>query len=177
MAVTGRPASEQPGLVGSGESATAEAAGGSVREASGRVGEADPLLAGEVKEVAERRQPKAAITAGGEERFEVSARARCPVAHAMPVEVDGELGEDREALLDRVVGEWSLADPPSAVATSQQPHRVSLGHRTQRERAALAPSTTRSLLPAKPAHLHVASKRKAAPHKRCQHLETYGLGG
>ena len=38
-----------------------------------------------------------------------------------------------------------------------------------------APSTTRNLLPAKPAHLHVASKKKAAPHKHCQHLESYGL--
>ena len=64
---TGRPASEQPGLVCSGESAAAEPAGGSVRETRGRVGEADPLLAGEAEEVAQRRQPEAAIATRGEE--------------------------------------------------------------------------------------------------------------
>ena len=87
------------------EGAAAEAAGGPVREAGGRVGEADPLLAGEAEEVAQRRQPEAAIAAGGEERLDVGARAGRPVAHAVAVEVRGELGEDREALLDRVIGE------------------------------------------------------------------------
>ena len=38
-----------------------------------------------------------------------------------------------------------------------------------------APSTTRSLLPAKVAHLQVASNIKAAPYERCQRLENYGL--
>jgi hypothetical protein len=75
-----------------------------VREASGRVGEAYPLLAGEAEEVTQRRQPKAVITTRGEERLDVTARARRPIAHTVTVEVRGELGEDREALLDRVIG-------------------------------------------------------------------------
>ena len=56
------------------------------------------------------------------------------------VEVRGELGEDREALLDRVIGERVLADPAGALATGQQPREVSLGRGAQRRRAALDPA-------------------------------------
>ena len=127
VAISGHPSSEQPGLVCSGESAAAEPAGGSVREASGRVGEAYPLFAGEAEEVAQRRQSEAAIATRGKERLDVTARARRPIAHAVVVEVRGELGEDSEALLDRVIGERVLADPAGALATHQQPREVSLG--------------------------------------------------
>ena len=65
VTVTGCPASEQPGLVCCGESAAAETAGGSVRETGGRVGEADPFLAGEVEEVAQRCEPEPMIASGG----------------------------------------------------------------------------------------------------------------
>ncbi len=73
VAVTGRPAVQQPGLVGSGEGAAAEAAGRAVGETGGRVGETDPLLVGEAEEVAQRRQPEPAITAGREELLDVGA--------------------------------------------------------------------------------------------------------
>ena len=61
---------------------------------------------------------------------------------------------------------------PGSGRSGQAHRRVGL-----RPRAAVpaAASTTRSLLPAKVAHLQVASKMKAAPHKRCHHLENYGL--
>ena len=134
------PAAQQPGLVGSGQGAAAEAAGGSVRETGGRVGEADPILVSEAEEVAQRRQPKAAITTGGEERLDVGARAGRPIAHAVVVEVRGELGEDREALLDRVILERVLADPAGTLATRQQPREISLGGGAQRRRAALDPA-------------------------------------
>ena len=65
------------------------------------------------------------------------AQSRTPVAF----EVRGELGEDREALLDRVIGERVLADPAGALATGQQPRRIALDRGAQRERAALDPSS------------------------------------
>ena len=78
VAVTGRPASEEPGLVSSGESAAAEPAGGSVRETRGRVGEADPFFAGEAEEVAQRRQSEAAIATRGEELLDVDRASTSP---------------------------------------------------------------------------------------------------
>jgi hypothetical protein len=111
-----------------------------VREAGGRVGEADPLPAGEAEEVAQRREPEATVTTRGKERLDVAARARGPVVHAVVVEVGGELGEDREALLDRVVFERVLADPAGALAPVQQPREVSLGRGAQRRRAARDPA-------------------------------------
>jgi len=141
VTVSACPAAQQPGLVGCGQGAAAKAASGPVRETGGRVGEADPLLAGEVEEVAQRCEPEPVIASGGEERLDVGARARRPVAHAGALEVRGELGKDREALLDRVIFERSLADPPGALATGQQPRRIALGRGAQRERAALDPSS------------------------------------
>ena len=127
-------------MVSSGQSAAAEPAGGSVRETRGRVREADPFLAGEAEEVAQRRQSEAAIATRGEELLDVTARARRPVGDAVAVQVRGELGEDREALLDRVIGERLLADPAGALATGQQPREVSLGRGAQPQRAALDPA-------------------------------------
>ena len=69
----------------------------------------------------------------------MSARASRPIVDVLLFEVDGKLGEDREALLDRVVFERSLADPTGPLATGQQPRRVSLGRGAQRRRAALDP--------------------------------------
>ena len=97
-----------------GEGPAAEAAGGPVRETVGRVGEADPLLAGEAEEVAQCRQPEAAIAAGGEESLDVRARAGRPVAHAIAVKPRGERGEDREPLLNGVICQWQFADPAGA---------------------------------------------------------------
>ena len=139
VTVSARPAAQQPRLVGSGKGAAAEAAGRSVGETCARVGETDPLVAGEAKEVAQRREPEPAITIGRQETLEMSARARRPVVEVLLFEVDGKLGEDREALLDRVVFERSLADPTGALATGQQRCRVSLGRGAQRRRAALDP--------------------------------------
>ncbi len=139
VTVSARPAAQQPCLLAPGKGAAAEAAGGSVGETGARVGETDPLVAGEAKEVAQRREPEPAITTGRQETLDMSARARRPVVDVLLFEVDGKLGEDREALLDRVVFERSLADPTGALATGQQPCRVSLGRGAQRRRAALDP--------------------------------------
>lgn len=51
MAVSARPAAHQAGLVGCCEGVATEAAGRSMREAGGRVRQADPMLAGEAEEV------------------------------------------------------------------------------------------------------------------------------
>ena len=56
---------------------------------------------------------------------------------------DREVGEYGEALLDRVICERVLADPPGALATRQQPGEVSLGGGAQRRRAALDPARRR----------------------------------
>jgi hypothetical protein len=132
VAVSAGPAAQQPGLVAAGQSLAAEPAGGSVREAGCRIGEADPLLAGEAEEVTQRREPEPTVAARGEERLDVRARARRPIAHALLVEVHCELGQDREALLDRVIFERVLAYPTGALATGQQPREISLGRRAQR---------------------------------------------
>ena len=121
VTVTGRPATQEPGLVSPAEGAAAEPAGWPVRETRGWVGEADPLLAPEVEEVAQRSEPEPAVTASSEERIDMRARAGRPVAHAVPVEADREVSEDGETLLDRVVFQRTLADPPGALATGQQP--------------------------------------------------------
>ena len=73
MTVSAGPAAQQPCLVAPGQRTAAEAAGGSVDQPGGRVGQADPSLASEVEEVAQRRQPEAAITSGGQERLDVRA--------------------------------------------------------------------------------------------------------
>ena len=111
-----------------------------MRETRGWVREADPCLAGEAEEVAQRRQSEAAIATRGEELLDVTARARRLVGDAGAVQVRGEPREDREALLDRVIGERVLADPAGAFATGQQPREVSLGRGAQRRWAALDPA-------------------------------------
>ena len=73
VAVAAGPAAHESRLVGPGERFAAETARGSVCETGGRVRETDPLLAGEVEEVTQRREPESAVTAGREERFDVRA--------------------------------------------------------------------------------------------------------
>ena len=140
VTVTGRPATQQPGLVSPAEGAAAEPAGWPVRETGGWVGEADPLLAREVEEVAQRSEPEPAVTASSEERLDMQARAGRPVADAVAVEADREGSEYGETLLDRVVFQWTFADPSGAVATGEQPGEVALGGGAQRRRAALDPA-------------------------------------
>jgi hypothetical protein len=117
--------------------AAAEPAGGPVRETRGWVCEADPLLAREVEEVAQRSESEPAVTASGEERVDIGARAGRPVADAVLIKTGREVSENGEALLDRVVFEGSLADPSGALLTGEQPGEVALGGGAQRRRAAL----------------------------------------
>jgi hypothetical protein len=67
--------------------------------------------------------------------------------------------------------------PPISTSVPGTPAAPSpCGLRLDDDRVRLSPrAPATSLLCPKPAHLHVASKKKAAPHKRCHHLETYGL--
>ena len=92
------------------------------------------------------------------------ARARRPIAHVLLVEVRGELGKDREALLDRVIFERVLAYPAGARATGQQPDEISLGRRAQRPGAALDPSCASAV--SEPAAL-VAGEHEATSNEEC----------
>ena len=140
VTVSRRPAAQEPGLVSPAEGSAAEPAGGPVRETRGWVCEQDPLLAREVKEVAQRSEPEPAVMASGEERVDIGARAGRPVADAVLIETGREVSENGEALLDRVVFEGSLADPSGALLTGEQPGEVALGGGAQRRRAALDPA-------------------------------------
>jgi hypothetical protein len=166
VAVPAGPAAQQLCLVAPGEGTAAEPAGGAVSETCCWIGEADPLLAGEAEEVTERREPEPPVAARGKERLDVGARARRPIAHALLVEVHGELGDDREALLDRVVFERVLADPPGALATGQQPGEISLGRGAQRRGAALDPARASAV--SEPAALVAGEHEATSNEERLQ---------
>lgn len=165
VTVASGPAAQQACLLAPAQRAATEAARGTVCESDGRVGEADPLLAGELEEVAERRQPETAI-ASGQEDLDVAPRAGRPVVHAGAVKLGGERGEDREPLLNGVIGQRLLADPPRALPAGEKPRRVSLGRVAQRLRATLDPPRASPLR--EPAVLVAGEHHASVDEKRLQ---------
>ena len=75
-------------------------------------------------------------------------------------------GEDREALLDRVICQRLLADPAGALPTGQKPRRVSLGGGAQRRRTALDPPRASALR--EPAALVAGEHEAAVDEERFQ---------
>ena len=93
--------------------------------------------------------------------------------HVVAVEVRRECGENRESLLDGVICQGLLADPPGALPTGQKPCRVSLGGGAQRLGAAFDPPCASTMR--EPAAL-VAGEHQATLDEKCLQ-QTCGIAG
>jgi hypothetical protein len=170
VTLSARPSAQQPCLLVTGEGAAAEAAGGSVLEI-GSVRQIRSLRAN-----AKKSRSAANRKSRSPDDRNVSMCAHEQVAQSstpLLIEVGGERGEDREPLLDRVVCQRPLADPPGALAAGQQPGRVSLGHGAQRLRATLDPPRASSVR--EPAALVAGERQAAVDEKRFE--KSRGVAG